>query len=208
MIGGFVSEKSYLFIARHICSDTFFCCPFYVGSDTACFYSSPATTCSEVSTTTGIGFDLQGDPLLTYTPQGFSASASGGTVALGLFSVAPTFGGFEDGTFDLDVTFTAPGGGGNSYTAQTAGIVFLTAGGAEVSFDQPTTEVYSYPGGSFELSLPTSPILIGNGQTVALDAVITSLASVPEPATLPIMAFGLLVIGFVMYRRRSANSLS
>jgi hypothetical protein len=174
--------------------------PFYEGSDTACFYPVSDTTCTLVSTKSTLGVNLAGKPLISYSPDvvDFTAPETGGTVELGAFHVATSLLAIEDGTFDLQVTFSLPGGGGQTYTASTFGLVVLGLLGAEVSFQQPVTQLYRYPGGAFDLTLPDSPILIGNGKTVILDATITP---VPEPASLPVVAGGLLVLGFALTRR-------
>ncbi len=68
----------------------------------------------------------------------------------------------------------------------------------------PITQVYTYPGGSFEVSLPSAQILIGNGKSVALDAVITPLsdpAPVPEPASLAVIGVSALLLGMAFRRR-------
>lgn len=182
-----------------------FASSFYQGSDTACFNPGFSTGCTLLSTPTGIGLNLAGNHILTYTPDtaDFTAPNTGGDVQLGTFFVTPSLLGADGGTFDINILFSQPGGGGNTYTATTLGLVIFGALGAEVTFQQPTTQLYSYPGGMFDVSLPSSPILIGSGQTVALDAFISP---VPEPRLFGFLACGLLLIGFVAYRRRNSQS--
>ena len=177
----------------------------FVGSDTACFYSS-GTSCSLTGSASSIGWSTSG-PLLTYTPDaGFNAPAAGGSVELGIFSVTQSFLGYEGGTFDVNVAFTEPGGGGNDFSASTMGLVIFEAGGAEITFNDPVTQVYNYPGGSFEVTLPSSPIFVGNGSFAALDAVITPLSGtsdpVPEPTSLA-FCIPAILLGLAFWRRTS-----
>jgi hypothetical protein len=176
---------------------------FYIGADTACFYGSSDTSCTLSDAETSIGVNLSGNPILFYTPDsGFNAPATGGSVELGSFSVADSLLGIEGGTFDLEITFSEPGGGGNTYTANTLGLVVLGQLGAEVTFEDPLSQVYSYPGGAFVVSLPSSPILIGAGDTVALDAVISPA---PEPAWVGAIGSVLMLLVCIAVRRRSAK---
>jgi hypothetical protein len=72
--------------------------------------------------------------------------------------------------------------------------------GAEVSFSQPTTQTFSYAGGSFDVTLPSTPILIGAGDTVPLDATITTT---PEPASVATVLGGLMLLGIIVLRGRT-----
>ena len=186
----------------------------YVGSDSACFYSS-GTSCTLTGSESSIGSNLSGNPLLTYTPDSsFSAPATGGSIELGMFSVTQSLFGYEGGTFDINIAFTQPGGGANDFSASTMGLVVFGAGGAEISFDAPLTQLYTYPGGSFEVSLPSAPILVGNGSSVALYAFITpggaldppNPAAVPEPASLATAGVPAMLLGLALWRRRRVTA--
>jgi hypothetical protein len=156
--------------------------------------------CTLEPTTTSLGFTLSGNPLLSYTPDAsFGAPETGGTVELGNFYVDPALLGGEVGTFDLDILFTDPSVGDQTYTAKTAGLVIFGILGAEVTFNDPTTQLFSYPGGAFDVSLPDTPIFIKAGNTVALDAVITP---VPEPASIAGLLSGLMLVGCIGLRAR------
>lgn len=177
----------------------------YEGSDTACFYL--VGSCTLTSSDSSIGVDSNGDPFLTYTPDSSPfTSVDGGEVTLGTFSVASGSFGGDGGTFDIDVTFTEPGDGGNTYSATTLGAVVFGVGGAEVTFENPTTQLYSTSGGSFDVSLPSSPVLIGKGDTVDLEACITPVESTPEPSEVAPILAGLMLFGIAVYRRRTANA--
>lgn len=177
----------------------------YEGTDTACFYTIPASSCTETGSASGTGIDTNGGPLLTYTPDSTPfSSTGGGEVTLGTFSVASTFAGGDAAAFDLDVTFTQPGNGQETYSAITLGTVVFAAGGAEITFNQPTTELFTTSGGSFDLTLPSAPILVGEGDTVNLNGWITPVTATPEPASLGTIAGGLMLLGIAVYRKRSA----
>ncbi len=182
---------------------------FYVGSDTACFYSFSDSTCPLTSGESTFGVTLSGNPLMSYTPDsGFDAPATGGPIELGTFSVNEALLGVVGGNFDLNIEFTAPGGGGNTYSATELGLVVLGAGGAEVSFSDPLTQLYTYPGGEFEVTLPSGPILIGAGDQYTLDAVITPIASTPEPASLASGGAALMLLACALWRRRITKTVS
>jgi hypothetical protein len=177
----------------------------YAGSDTACFYDVAHSSCTLTGNTSTLGVSTHGAPL-SYSPEsGFTAPAAGGTIDLGTFSVSRSLAGAEAGTFDIDITFTAPPGtGGQTFTASTLGLVILGHGGVEITFNDPTTQLFTYPGGSFDLSLPDQTILIGAGHSEDLDATICPLTTtVPEPALLASVGLGLTI--FTLLARRRAR---
>lgn len=174
---------------------------FYVGFDTACFYGFSASPCTPVNTPTTTGINLSGNPILTYTPDGsFNAPEAGGPVELGNFFVTPSLLGVDGANFILDVSFTDPTNGDQVFNATTLGLVIFGQLGAEVSFSQPTTQTFSYAGGSFDVTLPSTPILIGAGDTVPLDATITTT---PEPASVATVLGGLMLLGIIVLRGRT-----
>jgi hypothetical protein len=75
--------------------------------------------------------------------------------------------------------------------------------GVEITFDQPVTQVFTYPGGSFDLSLPDSTILIGAGKNYTLDGIIAecTTTSIPEPIPLATVGLALVLMAFVARRR-------
>jgi hypothetical protein len=176
----------------------------YAGSDTACFYGIFSSTCTLESSETSIGAT---GPLLTYTPTSSFSISGPGEVDLGTFAVNGSFANGELGTFDLAIDFTSPGGGSQSYTASTFGTVFFDNGFAEITFDAPTTQEYSYPGGSFDVSLPGGPIFIGVGDSSTLYATITAgTTATPEPSSIGLIGT-LMLVGVVLYgRRRKAQT--
>lgn len=164
---------------------------FFSGSDTACFYGSPDTSCTLSSSTTSLGFGYYNGPPLSYTPNaaGFNAPATGGTIDLGTFSFNEDLFALADGTFDIDLTFTAPAGaGGQTYTAEAFGFVLLGWGGAEIDFNEPTDQTFSYAGGSFDVLLP-STVSIDPGCSQELYATIT-----PEPVSAGAVGLGIALL--------------
>lgn len=173
----------------------------YVGSDTACFYGIFGHSCTLTSSQSDLGIKIGGQYPLSYTPDSssFTAGPNGGVVQLGSFAVGNDVIGAQAGTFDLEVTFTAPAGsGGKTYTADTFGVVSFLGGFADITFNNPTTQLYTYPGGEFDLSVPSSTITIGEGCDYTLDATITP---VPEPGFLA--GFGSLLLLPALVRRRA-----
>jgi hypothetical protein len=182
-----------------------FASSFYIGSDSACFYGLSASPCTPVDTPTSTGVDLSGNPILTYTPDsGFSAPESGGSVELGNFYVSPALLGVSGANFMLDISFTDPANGDQVFNATTYGLVVFGQLGAEVTFSQPTTQTFIYPGGAFDVSLPSTAILIGAGDTVPLDATITP---VPEPASVASVLGGVMLLGILGFRRQKDRIL-
>ena len=181
---------------------------FYAGSDTACFYGLSKGNCPVSSSKTSLGVAVGGGPLFFAPDSGFSApTIAGGTVDLGAFKVNKSLLGGEAGTFDIDVTFTAPAGaGGKEFVASTLGVVVLGKGGVEITFDHPTTQVFTYPSGSFDLSLPSSTILIGAGNSYTLDGIIAECSTTSTPEPIPLAAIGLGLIAMALLARRRAVS--
>lgn len=171
----------------------------------ACFYGVFGSSCTATSAKSTLGTGTSGAPL-SFTPTiGFSAPESGGTIDLGTFAVKSEALAGDAGTFDIVISFTAPAGsGGQTYSATTLGAVALGAGGAEITFSQPTSQLYTYNGGSFTVSLPSSTILIGAGSSAELDGTITpSVVPTPEPATAGVAGMALAVLALGVRRLRS-----
>lgn len=175
----------------------------YTGSDAACFFAVGKSSCTLSSSKTSLGVAVGGGPL-SYTPASFKNDL-GPIIDLGTFSVAKSLVGAEAGTFDIDITFTDPAvSGSKTYSATTLGVVVLGKGGVEITFDDPTTQLFTYPGGAFDLSLPSSTILIAAGKTDVLDGTITPLTvGAPEPKFLA--GFGAVLILFAL-RIRNARA--
>ena len=172
---------------------------FFSGSDTACFYGSPNTSCTLSSSATSLGEGYLFGPPLWYTPNaaGFTAPATGGAIDLGTFSFNEDLFAIADGTFDIDLDFTAPSGaGGQTYTAEASGFVIFGYGGAEIDFNQPTDQTFDYAGGAFNVLLP-STVLIGAGCSQELYATIT-----PEPVSAGAVGLGIGLLALTRARMR------
>jgi hypothetical protein len=175
----------------------------FVGYTTGCFGVGCAPSTS-ASLAPGLSFAGTGS---AGTPTSFG-TAAGGTLALsnlGTFSlVRPQGGGSYSSPFTLGITFTQPGG--NS-TFQAAVTGTLNGGGngiVSIAFGAPQTVTYA--GGSFLLDVnDVSFANSATGTTAITGAISASVQStVPEPATVGLMAAGLLGVAGVGYRRRRA----
>lgn len=167
----------------------------YTGSDTACF----GKNCTAVSGQMSTGFI---DKDLSFTTASFSRTGNG-DVTLGTFKLgsAPSI---ISSAFDLDVTFSAPTGATTTgdFDAWVAGIVICDQFGiATVTFSQPTTDVYNYPGGSFTLSLDQSSICLGPNGSANLTADVVGTSAAPEPMSMLLMGSGLGLLGLARFRK-------
>ena len=171
----------------------------YTGSDTSCF---GAFSCSTVSGTTSDGL-INSD--LSFTSTSIN-QVGNGDVKLGTFSLG-TSPSILGGVFDLDVAFSQPAGasGTGNFDASLLGTVFFGQGGAVITFDKPTTEAFSYPGGSFSLTLDESQVTLCPGESMDLTGTITGTSAptsaTPEPASLLLLGSGIGLIGLSRFRR-------
>lgn len=170
----------------------------FVGSTTGCFVVGLDCTAST----------FQGLTFTGVTGANFGTTATGALslANLGTFSLVGTPGADFDGrTFRLTTTFSAPGGS-SQFAAALSGTLNRNGNG-DVSITFGDAQTVSYTGGSFDLSINDIASINQNGGTPrTLTGSITGSvqSTVPEPATVGLMAAGLIGVAGVGYRRRRA----
>jgi hypothetical protein len=164
---------------------------------------------------------VSGVPQLTFAGNAFTGTTAlgvgslSGTNRLGTFTLSTAPLQSINGSFTMNVMFTAPagitGGQGSTFTATIVGSVSpnVGQGGVNITFAN-STQVFTFSNGgttgSFTLTIPD--IFVQSGNTANLTAGISGAqqTTVPEPATLLLLGTGLSGIAAGVRRRRNRNS--
>jgi hypothetical protein len=127
-----------------------------------------------------------------------------GTVDLGTFTLANGSTDFNGDLFSLQVTFTSPLNGANTFSATLSGTTTGNHGGPVV-VDFNNTPL-SFEG--FTLAVNDISLTAGVGTPQEITGTITAVAAVPEPSTWAMMILGLAGLGFMGYRRKDKLALN
>jgi hypothetical protein len=170
----------------------------YTFTDSGCF-SNPGTCSSNGNSS--VNFVGLTNTTLSFTSISSPTTTSSGTpFSLGSFTLSNPGLSFYLGSFALDIDFTSPAGtNGSPLVAAVFGNILID--GATIVFS-PSPQVFTYPGGTFTLSLLTDPISISGGNsTTQLKAQIAAV-SMPEGSSLAMLGISGLVLVGALFKNR------
>jgi hypothetical protein len=150
---------------------------------------------------------------ITFTNASFNTSTTTGPLplTLGTLSLAggggnPTF----DDVFDLKVSFTAPAGSSDTFSADVTGSVHGSAGAALISFAADPSQSFVFDGQTYTLTVTDVSLNLDSqsDSSGSLTGSLTISAAVPEPSTWAMMILGFLGVGFMAYRRKNQTAFN
>jgi hypothetical protein len=148
---------------------------------------------------------------ITFTNASFNTSTITGPLplTLGTLSLAggggnPTF----DDVFDLKVSFTAPAGSSDTFSADVTGSVHGNGGNALISFAADPSQSFVFDGQTYTLAVKEVSLNLDGNSSDPLTGSLTISAAVPEPSTWAMMILGFLGVGFMAYRRKNQTAFN
>ena len=143
------------------------------------------------------------DGSLTFHNQA-ETNVAAGTVDLGTFTLANGSTNFNGDLFSLQVTFTSPLNGANTFSALLSGKTTGNHGGPVVVDFNNTPFNF----GGFTLAVDDITLAAGVGTPQEITGTITAVAAVPEPSTWAMMILGFVGLGTMTYRRRKSAMIT